>query len=87
MRGHVDGLSSGVSRRVRRSRVVRAEDVQEAFPLEVLGQPDKTGAKHGVGRGEKVELEGFNRGAGVDDIGGELVWDLGGCWGLMKRAY
>ena len=73
---HVDGLSPGVRRRVRRTGVIRAEDVHQSFPLQILSQPHETGAEHGVGRGQKVELQRFNRGARVIDVFLEIGGNL-----------
>lgn len=44
--GHIDGLPPGVGGRVGRAGAVGAEDVHHAFALEVLGEPDKSGAEH-----------------------------------------
>lgn len=74
--GHVDGLSPGVRRRVRRAGVIRAENVHQPFPLQVLSQPHETGTEHGVGRGQKVELQRFNRGARVVDVFFEVGGNL-----------
>lgn len=82
MCGHVDGLASGVGGRVGRAGVVGAEDLHQALALEVLGEPDETRAEHGVGGGEEIHLQGFDGGAGVDDILGEFFGDLGGGRGL-----
>ena len=57
----------------------------EAFTVEVLGEPDKTGTEHGVGCGEEVELERFDGGAGFDDFGFELFGDFGLGGGLNSE--
>lgn len=44
--GHVDGLPPGVGGRVGGAGAVGAEDVHHAFALEVLGEPDESGAEH-----------------------------------------
>lgn len=82
VRSHIHRLSSRVGCWVWRSRVVCAEDVEETFPFEVLSQPDKAGTEHGVGGREEIELEGFDGGASVDDVLGELIWDFGASRGL-----
>lgn len=79
---HVDGLTTGVGGWVGGAGVVGAEDLHEALALEVLGEPDEARAEHGAGGCEEVELEGFDGGAGVDDVLGELFGDLGGGGGL-----
>lgn len=84
--GHVDRLAAGVRGRVGRAGVVGAEDVHQAFPLKVLSQPHESRSEHGVGGGQEVELQGFDRGAGVDDVFGELVRDLGLRGGLSRRS-
>lgn len=56
---HVDRLPPGVRSRVGRTGVVCAEDVQEPFPLEVLGQPDESRTEHSVSSGQEVELQRF----------------------------
>lgn len=81
--GHVDGLPPGVSGWVGRAGVVGAEDLHQTLALEILGEPDEARAEHGVGSGQEVELEGFNGGAGVDDVLGELFGDFGGDGGLQ----
>lgn len=78
MGGHVDWLAPGVSSRVGRACIVGAENVHQSFPLEVLSQPHETGSKHGVGGGQEVELQGFDGGAGVDNVFGELFGNLSG---------
>ena len=52
--------------------------------LQVLGQPDEAGAEHGVGSGQEIEFQGFDRGAGVDDVFGELFGDLSVLGGLAQ---
>lgn len=44
--GHIDGLPPGVGGRVWRASAVGAEDVHHAFALEVLSEPDESGAEH-----------------------------------------
>ena len=83
---HVDRLSPRVRRRVGRAGVVGAEDVHQAFALEVLGQPHEARAEHGVGGGQEVELERLDRGARVDDVFGELVGDLRRSGGLEEKC-
>lgn len=80
--GHVDGLAPGVGGRVGRAGVVSAENLHHTLALEVLGEPDETGAEHGVGGGQEVELEGLDGRASVDDVPGELLGDLGALGGL-----
>lgn len=80
--GHVNGLTSGVGGWVGRTGVVCAEDLHQALALQVLSQPDKTGAEHGVGSGQEIHLQGLDGGAGVNDVLGELLGDLGGSGGL-----
>lgn len=81
--GHVNCLSSGVRGGVGRAGVVSAEDVQQSFSFQVLCQPHEAGSEHGVGRGQEVELQRFNRRAGVDDVFFEFRGDLCGCGGLQ----
>lgn len=75
-----------MSRRVGRASVIRAENVHQTLPLEVLGQPDETGAEHGVGGGQEIEFQGFDRGAGIDDVFGELFGDLSLLGGLAQMC-
>lgn len=85
--GHVDGLSPGVGCRVRRAGVIRAENVHQPFPLQVLSQPHETGTKHGVGRGQEVELQRFNRGARVVDVFFEVGRNLCLNGGLVRSVW
>lgn len=96
VRGHVDRLPAGVCGRVRRAGIVRAEDVDETLPLEVLRQPHESRPEHAVGCREEVEFQGFHRRACVDDILAEFLGDFDllrglffqlaiGIWYLVER--
>lgn len=61
LRVHVDLLSSRVGGGIGGTGVVRAEDLEHAFLLEVLGQPNETRAEHCAGGGQEVELQRFER--------------------------
>jgi hypothetical protein len=70
---HVDGLSPIVGGRIGRPGIVCADNLNQAISFQVLGQPDKSWTEHGVGRGEKVLLQGLDRGGAFVDIFDELV--------------
>lgn len=72
---HVDGLSPRMGGRVGRPGTVRADNLNQALPFQVLGQPDESWTEHGVGSGQKVLLQGLYRGAALVDLFGELVGD------------
>lgn len=76
MRGHVDRLPAGVSGRVRRASIVRAEDVDETLALEVFGEPHESRTEHAVGCREEVEFQRFHRRARIDDILAEFLGDF-----------
>lgn len=59
--GHVDGLPPRVGGRVGGAGVVGTEDLEHTVALKVLGEPDKTGAEHGAGGSQEVQLKGLDR--------------------------
>jgi len=80
--GHIDRLPPGVGGWVGRAGAVGAENVHQAFALEVFSEPHEAGAEHCACCRQEIQLQGLDGGARVDDVFGESVGNGGGCGGL-----